>query len=150
MDTLVFAVEGHRFGLPAEDVREIARLDVLRHLPHAARCVEGEAQIAGRSVVVVDARAVLGLPTRTARRGDLLVVVAAGRAHVALRVDAAAGFAADDDDATTAGLALFPDVAAWVSAEHLMAPARVTRRAPHPLWGALLSSLTLHLVPRFR
>lgn len=88
-ETLVFEVDGRRFGLPASEIRELLRAVAIVPMPMAGRAVEGVLNLRGRVVAVIDLRARLGLPTRDVQPSDHLIVAESGGLMAALRVDRA-------------------------------------------------------------
>jgi purine-binding chemotaxis protein CheW len=89
LEILVFEVEGQRFGLSSDSVREVLPMVSVATLPRGPAMVEGVINIRGNVVPVLDTRKHFGLPPRTARHTDHLIVARAGDRVVALRVDRA-------------------------------------------------------------
>jgi purine-binding chemotaxis protein CheW len=87
MRIVSFLVAGDRGAIDAGAVREIARMVHVAPLSGAPEPVEGVVVVRGEPVPVLDLRARLGLPPRTRRESDYLIVAAAGGRTVALRVD---------------------------------------------------------------
>ena len=84
-----FAMDGHRFGLLAKDVREVVRAATPSPLPGAPAIVLGVLNVRGELVPVLDVRSRFGLRPRALVHTDhILIVLAAGRA-AALAVEAA-------------------------------------------------------------
>lgn len=92
MDIVVFEVGGHRYALPATDVREVVRAVTIVPLPGGPAIVEGVVDVRGTLVPVLDIRARFGLPAAPVSLTDVLVVASAGARVVAIRADAVAGF----------------------------------------------------------
>ena len=90
-EVLLFLLEGHRYALPMEDVRELVRAVRLTPLPRAPAVVEGLLNLRGELLPVLDMRRRFRLPARPLSSSDHLVVARAGHRSVALRVDRAEG-----------------------------------------------------------
>jgi purine-binding chemotaxis protein CheW len=88
-EILVFEVDGRRYGLPAAEVRELARAVTIVPLPTPRALVEGVVDVRGEAVPVLDLRARLGLPAKGVEPSDHLVIARATGRTVALRVDRA-------------------------------------------------------------
>jgi purine-binding chemotaxis protein CheW len=86
-EVLLFTLEGHRYALPAGDVRELLRAVRITPLPHAPAVVEGLLNLRGELLPVLDMRRRFRLPARPMSASDHLVVARAGPRSVALRVD---------------------------------------------------------------
>src|SRR5262249_17975243 len=84
-----FEVDGRRYGLPAAEVRELARAVTIVPLPRPRALVEGVVDVRGEAVPVLDLRARLGLPAKGVEPSDHLVIARASGRTVALRVDRA-------------------------------------------------------------
>jgi purine-binding chemotaxis protein CheW len=93
-EVLLFLLEGHRYALPMEDVRELVRAVRLTPLPRAPSVVEGLLNLRGELLPVLDMRRRFRLPARPLSSADHLVVARAGPRSVALRVDRAEGLLA--------------------------------------------------------
>ena len=93
-DVLLFLLEGHRYALPMDDVRELIRAVRLTPLPRAPAVVEGLLNLRGELLPVLDMRRRFRLPARPLSSTDHLVVARAGPRSVALRVDRAEGLLA--------------------------------------------------------
>jgi purine-binding chemotaxis protein CheW len=93
-EVLLFTLEGHRYALPTEDVRELVRAVRLTPLPRAPAVVEGLLDLRGELLPVLDMRRRFRLPARPLASSDHLVVARAGPRGVALRVDRAEGLLA--------------------------------------------------------
>jgi purine-binding chemotaxis protein CheW len=88
-EILVFEIGGRRFGLPANEVRELLRAVTIVGLPLAPSFVEGIINLRGTVVPVLDIRARLRLPAKAPEPADYLLVVGMGERPVALRIDRA-------------------------------------------------------------
>jgi purine-binding chemotaxis protein CheW len=93
MDIVVFEVGGHRYALPAADVREVVRAVTIVPLPGGPAIVEGVVDVRGTLVPVLDIRARFGLPAAPVSLSDVLVLASDGTRLVALRADAVTGLA---------------------------------------------------------
>jgi purine-binding chemotaxis protein CheW len=82
---VVFEIAESRFGLVLADVREIARMPRLAHMPLAPRSLLGLANLHGVVVPVVDLRTLLGYPSTESATARVIVV--GGDAPVGLTVD---------------------------------------------------------------
>lgn len=120
-ELLVFALDAHRFALPAEVVVEVVRVVAWSPLPSAPEIVEGAINVRGTIVPVLDVRVRFGLPPADVDPDQHLIVARAGSRVVALRVDRALALLAIRDDAVepvgrvapgtrlVAGVARLPD-----------------------------------------
>jgi purine-binding chemotaxis protein CheW len=90
-EVLLFTLEGQRYALPVEDVRELTRAVRLTPLPRAPAVVEGLLDLRGELLPVLDMRRRFRLPARRLSATDHFVVAQAGPRRVALRVDHAEG-----------------------------------------------------------
>jgi purine-binding chemotaxis protein CheW len=88
-DVLIFALDAHRFALPAEVVVEVVRVVASAPLPGAPAIVEGAINVRGTIVPVLDVRTRFGLPAAEVDPDQHLILARAGRRVVALRVDRA-------------------------------------------------------------
>ena len=86
MDILVFAVDTHRYALPARDVDQVVRAVTITPLPGTPVVVEGVIDVHGTLVPVLDVRRRFGLPAAPPALNDLLIIASAGARRVALRV----------------------------------------------------------------
>ncbi|HEU4748379.1 MAG TPA: chemotaxis protein CheW [Gemmatimonadaceae bacterium] len=86
MDILVFAVDTHRYALPARDVDQVVRAVTITPLPGAPLVVEGVIDVHGTLVPVLDLRRRFGLPAQAPALSDLLIIASAPSRRVALRV----------------------------------------------------------------
>ena len=93
-EVLLFTLEGQRYALPMQDVRELVRAVRLTPLPRAPAVVEGLLDLRGELLPVLDMRRRFRLPARPLATSDHLVVAQAGARRVALRVDRAEGLLA--------------------------------------------------------
>ncbi|MFY2560216.1 chemotaxis protein CheW [Corallococcus terminator] len=90
-EVLLFTLEGQRYGLPMEDVRELIRAVRLTPLPSAPDVVEGLLNLHGQLLPVLDLRRRFRHPVRPLSAFDHLIIAQAGSRQVALRVDRAEG-----------------------------------------------------------
>jgi len=88
-ELLVFALDAHRFALPADAVVQVVRVVASAPLPGAPEMVEGVINARGSIVPVLDVRARLGLPAAEVDPDQHLILARAGPRVVALRVDRA-------------------------------------------------------------
>lgn len=121
LDILVFAVDAHRYALPAASVTEVVRAVAITALPGAPRVVEGVVNFKGTLVPVLDVRMRFGLPPQPLAATDLLIIANSVTRLVTLRCDGAASVRRvqrseieTEGDALSrsrfvAGLAKFPD-----------------------------------------
>jgi purine-binding chemotaxis protein CheW len=102
---LTFELDEQRFGLPMADVQEVVRVAAFARLPKAPQVIEGVLNFRGTAVPVLDIRSRFGLPSRTVRTSDHLVVARAGKRVAAIRVDRVSDLiqvaAKDIEDVTT-------------------------------------------------
>jgi purine-binding chemotaxis protein CheW len=90
-EVLLFTLEGQRYGLRAEDVRELVRAARLTPLPRAPAVVEGLLNLRGMLLPVLDLRRRFHHPARPLSPLDHFIVAKAGARRVVLRVDRAEG-----------------------------------------------------------
>ncbi|WP_419145171.1 chemotaxis protein CheW [Myxococcus stipitatus] len=90
-EVLLFTLEGQRYGLPTEDVRELVRAARLTPLPRAPAVVEGLLDLHGVLLPVLDLRRRFRHPARPLSPLDHFIIAQAGARRVALRVDRAEG-----------------------------------------------------------
>jgi purine-binding chemotaxis protein CheW len=93
-EVLLFTLEGQRYALPLEDVRELVRAVRLTPLPRAPAVVEGLLNLRGELLPVLDLRRRFRLPARRLSASDHLIVAQVGHRGLALRVDRAEGLLA--------------------------------------------------------
>ncbi|MFL5351045.1 chemotaxis protein CheW [Archangium sp.] len=93
-EVLLFMLEGQRYALPLEEVRELVRAVRLTPLPRAPAVVEGLVDLRGELLPVLDLRRRFRLPARPLSSAHHLVVAQAGARRIALRVDRAEGLLA--------------------------------------------------------
>lgn len=102
---LTFALEGGRYALPLEHVREVVRAALPARLPKAPEIVEGVLDLHGELVPLLDVRRRFGLLARPLDPSQHLVVASiAGRA-LAFAVDEALDVVRVADEAVTAAAA---------------------------------------------
>jgi purine-binding chemotaxis protein CheW len=97
MELLVVELEGQRYGLRAEAVREVVRAATITALPNAPNVVEGVINIRGAVVAVLDLRRRFDLAARPLDHSEYFVLALAGNRDVALRVDRAMELISVDD-----------------------------------------------------
>ncbi|MCP3099636.1 chemotaxis protein CheW [Myxococcus sp. K15C18031901] len=90
-EVLLFTLEGQRYGLPTEDVRELVRAARLTPLPRAPAVVEGLLNLHGALLPVLDLRRRFRHRPRPLSPSDHFIIASAGPRQVALRVDRAEG-----------------------------------------------------------
>lgn len=95
-------------GIPAFAVQEIVRAVAISALPGAPPIIEGAVNVRGRLVPVLDLRRRLALPARALDPDELLVVLAVGDRHIALRVDDVDDVVEVPDDSVDSAEALSP------------------------------------------
>lgn len=88
LTVLIFEVDGHRYGLRATDIQEIARAGLPARLAQAPDIVEGIINVRGRIAAVLDMRARFQLARRPIQTSDIFLVCTVRERLVALRVDA--------------------------------------------------------------
>ncbi len=71
---IVFRLGSYEYGIPVNDVREIARVGELRRVPGAAAGIAGLTTLRGRLLPVVDLRERLGLPHGGVDKGSRAIV----------------------------------------------------------------------------
>lgn len=126
MDILLFELEGQRYGLPAERVREVVRMVAIAPLPRAPRAIEGVVNVRGEIVPVYDLRARFELPARAPDPAEHLIVLTAGAGPVAIRVDVAESLESVADADVTSSSALAGSVGGVRSARHVRGVAATT------------------------
>ena len=89
LGVLVFEVDGHRYGVAAERVREIVRAVMPLRLPAAPRVIIGVINVRGRTVPLIDLRARFHLNSRPLGVDEVFVIVDTGARVFAFRADRA-------------------------------------------------------------
>jgi purine-binding chemotaxis protein CheW len=89
MDLVIVELEGQRYGLRADAVREVVRAGSITPLPNAPAVVEGVINVRGSVVAVFDLRQRFGLPARALDPSEYFALARAGDREVAVRVDRA-------------------------------------------------------------
>ena len=117
---VVFELCGERYGIRAEEVREVLRSVAITRLPGAPAVVEGVIDLRGVIVPVIAVRDRVGLPPKAVEVSDHLIVGVVGERVVALRVDEAKSLSELDMDSFEAAERLAPD------AEFVLGLARLT------------------------
>lgn len=92
VDLLLFEVGGHRYALPAADVREVVRAVAIAPLPGGPPIVEGIIDVRGRIVPVLDIRGRFRLAAKPLEPADHFILATCGAGLVALRVDVVTDF----------------------------------------------------------
>ena len=72
---LGFYLGAEVYGLPLEQLREVARVSHLRRVPGAPAGVAGLVNLRGEILCALDVRAILGLPARTSTETPFLVAL---------------------------------------------------------------------------
>ena len=119
MDILLFELEGQRYGLPAERVREVVRMVAIADLPRAPRAIEGVVNVRGEIVPVYDLRARFELPARAPDPAEHLIVLTAGAGPVAIRVDVAESLETVPDGDVMPSSSLAASVGGATTARHV-------------------------------
>jgi len=89
MEFVIVELDGQRYGLRADAVREVVRAVTITTLPNAPVVVEGVINVRGAVVAVLDLRRRFELPARPLDPSEYFVLARAGDRDVALRVDRA-------------------------------------------------------------
>ena len=119
VDILLFELEGQRYGLPAERVREVVRMVAIAPLPRAPRAIEGVVNVRGEIVPVYDLRARFGLSARAPDAAEHLIVLTAGAGPVAIRVDVAESLESVPDADVTPSSSLSASVGGAGTGRHV-------------------------------
>jgi purine-binding chemotaxis protein CheW len=119
VEVVVFRVEGERYALETEAVREVVRAVAVARLPQAPPIVLGVIAVRGRVIPVLDLRARFGLPPRAIDPGEMFVVAETEERAVALRADMVEGVALLDPEE------VFSTREAVSSSDYVMAAARL-------------------------
>jgi purine-binding chemotaxis protein CheW len=96
MDFVIVELDGQRYGLRADAVREVVRAVTITSLPNAPAVVEGIINVRGSVIAVLDLRRRFELPARPLDPSEYFVLARAGDRDVALRVDRATELIAVD------------------------------------------------------
>jgi purine-binding chemotaxis protein CheW len=86
-DVLVFEVAGRRHGVLLRYVVEVLRAVAVTKLLKAPPAVEGIINLRGTVIPVLDIRKRFGLPQKSVKPSDRMIVVQANRRHAVLLVD---------------------------------------------------------------
>jgi purine-binding chemotaxis protein CheW len=73
---LGFYLDGEVYGLPLEQLREVARVSHVRRVPGAPAGVAGLVNLRGEIVCALDVRAILGLPAQSSPEAEAPFIVA--------------------------------------------------------------------------
>jgi purine-binding chemotaxis protein CheW len=119
VDILLFELEGQRYGLPADRIREVVRMVAITPLPHTPGVVEGVVNLRGEIVPVLDLRARFALPSRAPDPAQHLIFLTAGDRPVAIRVDDAQSLETVPDADLTPSSKLASSVAGAGSARYV-------------------------------
>jgi purine-binding chemotaxis protein CheW len=117
---ILFELNGTRFGMLAEAVREVYQSVAITALPRAPASIEGFVDVRGTIAPVYDLRSRLGLPARPHGPDDHMIIAQADGRLVVIRVDRAIDLAQVPADqlqaavpdprvANVAGVARLPD-----------------------------------------
>ena len=87
---LGFYLGAEVYGLPLEQLREVARVSHLRRVPGAPPGVAGLVNLRGEILCALDVRAILGLPARTSHESGFLVALRGFGEPLGLIVDSIA------------------------------------------------------------
>jgi chemotaxis signal transduction protein len=93
-EILLFETGGRTFGLPIGDVERVVHAVRPVPLPHAPAFIEGLLNLHGTAIPVLDLNIWFGEPPREVGLSDLMIVLRAGSARVALHAEHARGVAA--------------------------------------------------------
>jgi purine-binding chemotaxis protein CheW len=96
MELVIVELDGQRYGLRADAVREVVRAATITPLPNAPAMVEGIINVRGSVIAVLDLRRRFELPARVLDPSEYFVLARAGDRDVALRVDRATELIAVD------------------------------------------------------
>jgi len=102
---LGFYLGGDVYGLPLEQLREVARVSQVRRVPGAPSGVAGLVNLRGEILCALDVRAILGLPSQTSTEPPFLVALRGFGDPLGLIVDSIADIysvALDDIEAPPA------------------------------------------------
>ncbi len=88
---LIFTLDDYKYAVSLSSVEKVVRLVEVTPLPKAPEIVAGVINLQGRVIPVLDVRARFGLPKRTMRLGDQLVIARTSSRAVAIVVDEACG-----------------------------------------------------------
>jgi purine-binding chemotaxis protein CheW len=87
---LGFYLSGEVYGLPLEQLREVARVSHLRRVPGAPAGVAGLVNLRGEILCALDVRTILGLPSHGASESPFLIALRGFGDPLGLIVDAIA------------------------------------------------------------
>lgn len=93
-EILLFEAGGRMFGLPVADVERVVHAVRPVPLPHGPVFIEGLLNLHGTAIPVIDLNAWFGDAPREVGLNDLMIVLRAGSARVALHAEGANGVAA--------------------------------------------------------
>jgi purine-binding chemotaxis protein CheW len=105
---LGFFVDSEVYGLPLEQLREVARLTRLRRVPGAPAGVAGLVNLRGEIICALDVRTILGLTARAPADSAILVALRGFADPLGLVVDSIADIYAIDTSQIEAPPATWP------------------------------------------
>lgn len=117
---LTFTLEGQRYGLPLEHVREVVRAALPARLPKAPQIVEGVLDLHGELVPLLDVRGRFGGVARPLDPSQHLVVASIAGRSFAFAVDEAQDLVRVAGEAVTAAAAVASGI------EHVAGIARLS------------------------
>lgn len=94
-----FHLDDHYLGVDVSVVQEILRLHDITQVPLADDSLVGLINLRGRIVPAISLRAVLGIPARAPRRGNVQIVLRRGDRCLSLVVDSIGDVVEPADDA---------------------------------------------------
>lgn len=111
-EILLFEAGGRMFGLPIADVERVVHAVRPVPVPHGPVFIEGLLNLHGTALPVIDLNAWFGDAPREVGLNDLMIVLRAGSARVALHAERARGVA------TIAASAVQPAATVLASGDH--------------------------------
>lgn len=105
---VIFALDQGRYGLPLERVERAVRMVEVTPLPKTPAIVRGIVNVQGRLVPVIDLRRRFGLPERSTRLGDHLLIARSATRTLAMMVDGVRGVAECDPLEVVASASIVP------------------------------------------
>jgi purine-binding chemotaxis protein CheW len=127
---LSFRVAGERFGLPADRVREVARMPKLARVPHAPPSLLGLANFRGAVLPVLSFATLTDQP----RGSEARVILLDGQDPLGLAVDEVNALVAADGASTVREVEIDPLIAKSLTAQ--------TARRSHSMGGAMAATAT--------
>jgi purine-binding chemotaxis protein CheW len=144
LSLLIVTLADERYALPVDAVREVLRWRAPTPIPGAPLSVAGVLHHRGTVLPVIDARAMLGLPTPSETRATRLLVVEAGDIRAAIICDAVADITAIDAEAIESPASLSQAGAALVRGVLFDSGRPVTILEPAAIRAALDSRQHVH------